>query len=242
MRILSAIRRAIFSVSFLKVLLFAALLGGLGWTARSFDFSVPAMRAAIEGGGTVRSAAVLAGLYVFCSIAPISARDVLKVLGVLFLGPWVSAAAIWVADVAAAVVSFFLAKWLGREWIERWTGRRMAWINRRLEERGLRNMVILRLLPTPYRHLNFLAGVTRISFSDFFWGTVLGALPRSVLTQLVLWPFVDRIIRGDATGTTLVWVAMGGLAVMMTMMYGIYRLVRALRPGFFRDEDRPAAE
>ena len=240
MKVLTALRRAVFSMAFVKVLLFAALMVGVWLVARRYDFSVPAMRESIEARGPLTGAAVLFGLYVLTSVAPISARDVLKVLGVLFLGPLVSALAIWMADIVAAVLSYQVAKWLGKEAVDRLFGRRMAWVNRRLEEHGFRNMVILRLAPTPYRHLNFLSGVTTISFADFFWGTTLGAGVRAFAMQFALWPFVDVLIRDESTGTTLLWIAMGGLAMMAVLLYGSYAIARRRFPAFFRADDQPA--
>ena len=234
MYFLRRLGRFFLSLAFFKALFLTLFLIGLWLIAKRLDFSLEGMQQMVQSKGALLSAVVFIGIFIFVSIAPISARDVLKVLGVALFGPWLSATYLWLADLIAAVCTFFLSKWLGRDLVERLVGRRMGWINQRLEEKGLRNMVILRLLPVPYRHLNFLSGVTRISFKDFFLGTAIGGYPRALFGQLVLWPFIDMILSDQTQGARLIWIAMGGIGLMMVLMLIIYALAKKFWPNFFR--------
>jgi uncharacterized membrane protein YdjX (TVP38/TMEM64 family) len=232
---LGRVRQAVFSWATVKVLVLAALLLGLGWWGRRAGLTVPGALAAIRSLGPVGSAAAFVGLYVFVTLAPISIRDPLKVIGVVVFGPWLSAAYLAVADLVAAVLSFYLAKALGREFVERVVGARIGWINERLSRDALRNMILLRVLPTPYRHLNFLSGVTRIATGDFVWGTLIGASIRALYGQLLLWPFAGLLLRGGSGPGWIAAVAVGGLVFMTATMYGTFRLARRLRPAWFGD-------
>jgi uncharacterized membrane protein YdjX (TVP38/TMEM64 family) len=241
---LRRLRDALVSVAALKALILAALLAALWMWGRRYHVTLGGLLDAIGGLGPTRSAAAFIGLYVFVSIAPISIRDPLKIVGLLAYGPWRSVAYLAAADLVAAVVSFYLAKALGREFVERMVGPRMAWINRKLERGALANMVVLRVLPTPYRHLNFLSGVTRIGPRDFVLGTAIGASIRALYGQLLLWPFADLLRRGEGGGR-LVAVAIGGMLFMAATLYGSLRLVRRVWPGWFLDagsDVRPGAE
>jgi uncharacterized membrane protein YdjX (TVP38/TMEM64 family) len=222
------------SVAALKAAVLIALLAGLWAWGRRYDVTLPGLLEAIERLGPARSAAAFIGLFVFVSIAPISIRDPLKVVGLLVFGPWRSALYLAAADLAAAALSFHLAKALGREFVERMVGPRMAWINRKLERNATANMIVLRVLPTPYRHLNFLSGVTRIGFREFAVGTAVGASIRALYGQLLLWPFAGLLRRGEGVGW-IAGVAIGGMLFMAAALYGSVRLLRRLWPGWFAD-------
>ena len=235
---LAKIRKAVFSLAAVKVIILLAVLAGLYLVAERYGFDdfVKNLRETRQASGYLLSVFVYVGLFVFVSIAPVSIRDPLKVLGVIVFGPLASALYLWLADVIAAVLSFFMAKWFGREFVEKITGRRMAWINHKLEESGLKNMVVLRVLPTPYRHLNLLSGVTRISFRDFLLGTTIGALIRNLYGQFLLWPFAGLLLSDEAKASWLFWISIGGLAVMMAAVYATFRIIQRYWPDYFGED------
>ena len=73
-----------------------------------------------------------------------------------------------------ASASFFIGRYLGRDFAASMIGDRLAKYDRKIADNGFAVTLYLRLLFFPYTPLNFGMALTRISFAQFFWGTFLG--------------------------------------------------------------------
>ncbi len=190
---------------FLRAVLLVGFLAGVGlwFYLRGFDINALLQRVS-------RERALSVGLWVFAlftfvTVAPIMVRDVLRIYGALSLGLLWSTFWIWLAEVAAALIAFYLARWLGRDLVELLAGRRVESLNRYLERAGFRTILVLRLIPlTPYRPLNFAAGLTRIGVGSYLLGTALGGLPHVFLYQLI-YASLGEVFRKSGGGT-IIWV------------------------------------
>lgn len=90
----------------------------------------------------------------------------------------------------SAVTIFGLGRALGRYRVQRFAGRRVAHLSRRIAQRGFWAILIVRLLPiAPFSMVNLVAGATSLSLRDFLLGTALGMSPGIVLMSA----FVDRL-------------------------------------------------
>lgn len=86
-----------------------------------------------------------------------------------------------------AVVSFALGRWLGRDFVARVLGaransrlgERLNAFDAALERRGFATMTYLRLGHLPYFLPSYLGALTRMSFRDYFWGTLVGSVPNT---------------------------------------------------------------
>jgi len=230
------IRKILFSLSTLKGLLFLVLMLMLYLWARSYDLSLEAMRQGFADVPPWKAALVFVAVYVFVSVAPVSARDACKIVGAVLFGILPSALYIWIAEIVAAVVSYWLARLMGRDLVESLAGRRLDWINRKLEEAGFRNMMILRLLPvTPYRYLNYISGLTSVGMRDYLLAAVLGSLPRVLAIQAALFLFADAVLSGEAGASALFWANLGLILLMVVSLWAVYKGARMLWPGWFAD-------
>jgi len=190
---------------FVRAALLIGFLVGVGvwFYARGLDVNALLQRAPKEQALSI--GLWVFGLFTFVTVAPIIVRDVLRIYAALSLGLFLSAFWIWLAETAAAVVSFYIARYLGRDFVELLAGKRVEGLNRYLERAGFKTIVVLRLIPlTPYRPLNFAAGLTRIDFKAYLLGTLLGALPHVFLFQLV-YSSLGEVFRRSGGGT-VVWV------------------------------------
>ena len=82
----------------------------------------------------------------------------------------------------AAATAFWLARLLGRRFVERHLHRPgVAWVRARLDRSGLLAMVSLRLIPAvPFSALNYAAALSGVRFAPYLLGTVLGVLPGTI--------------------------------------------------------------
>ena len=123
-------------------------------------------------------------LYAFISVAPIPGRDIFKLVAAGAWGWWWSTAYLLAGEMLAAIISFFLARLLGKEFLDAILGNKAQTAYEKLNESGFRNVVILRILPIiPYRFFNFAAGVTKLKLSTYLGGSLIGIFIRTLFFQ-----------------------------------------------------------
>lgn len=167
----------------LNAALVVIVLGVLGVTARTFflqcnAFDCPNVVTFIRGFGPW-APLVYAAVYVIVSPIPFLAT-VMSAAGGLLFGPAQGTLyAIAVATVSA-LVPFFLARRLGREWVvSKLRGKRLEGVYRQFNEgRGFLFVMLMRLVPIfPWEVQNYAAGLTAISPLTFLLATGLGIIP-----------------------------------------------------------------
>lgn len=89
------------------------------------------------------------------------------------------------ADVGA-VVAFAAGRFLGRAFVERMLGPRFERMLNRLARNGFYLTLYLRIVPViPYNAFNLLAGASPITFRDYFWASMFGMIPGTILFALL---------------------------------------------------------
>jgi uncharacterized membrane protein YdjX (TVP38/TMEM64 family) len=132
----------------------------------------------------VLAAYVVAGLLVLPVTIMIAAT------GAVF-GPVLGVVYALAGSLASGLVTYSIGRKLGRETVRRLAGERLNAISRKLAERGLLAVVLVRIVPVaPFSIVNVVAGASHIGLRDFLLGTLLGLLPGTIGTVI----FVDRII------------------------------------------------
>ncbi len=101
--------------------------------------------------------------------------------GLAFGTTWGSIYSLIGADVGA-VVAFGAGRFLGRSFVERIVGPRFETMLQRIARNGFQIILYLRIVPViPYNALNLLAGATPITFRDYFWASMIGMIPGTIL-------------------------------------------------------------
>ncbi|GAU09728.1 membrane protein [Desulfoplanes formicivorans] len=115
-------------------------------------------------------------------IAPLPAFLITFANAALF--GWIKGAILsWSSAMAGAALCFFLAKWLGRGFVERMTSKlALEGIDDFFKQYGQYTILIARLLPfISFDIVSYAAGLTSMSFWPFFWATGLGQLPATLI-------------------------------------------------------------
>ena len=85
-----------------------------------------------------------------------------------------------------ALISFWVSRTLGRDYIERKIIHRIKWLehyDEHLEKRGFLTVLFLRLITLmPFEIVNIAAGFSRVSTPAYFFGTLLGIIPGILIT------------------------------------------------------------
>ena len=85
------------------------------------------------------------------------------------------------ADIGA-IVAFGAGRFLGRSFVVSIVGKRFDAALGRIAKHGFHIILYLRMVPViPYNALNLVAGASRIAFRDYFWASVIGMIPGTIL-------------------------------------------------------------
>lgn len=83
-----------------------------------------------------------------------------------------------IAATLGAAGAFLVTRYLLRDAVLSRFGSKLEGMNRELEARGFSYLLFLRLVPVfPFFLINLAAGLTRLPFKTFFFGTLLGIIP-----------------------------------------------------------------
>lgn len=76
-----------------------------------------------------------------------------------------------------AIASYFVGRFVGEGLLDRF-GKAGEMVAQQVKRAGFQSMLIVRLIPgPPFAVWNYAAGVARVRFGDYFFGTLLGTLP-----------------------------------------------------------------
>lgn len=125
----------------------------------------------------------LTGFCIVCSMFPIPAVIPILASGFLF-GLLEGSLISEIGTTVGACGAFLIARTVARH---RMAGRipatgRLAILDRAVGEQGLKVVLLSRLSPiAPFISLNYVFGLTQVSFRHYVWGTLLGGAPGTVL-------------------------------------------------------------
>ena len=89
----------------------------------------------------------------------------------------------WTSSMAGAALCFFIARVMGREVVEKLTGKTVLdSMDGFFTRYGKHTILVCRLLPfVPFDPISYAAGLTSIRFRSFFIATGLGQLPATIV-------------------------------------------------------------
>jgi uncharacterized membrane protein YdjX (TVP38/TMEM64 family) len=151
--------------------------GALVWLLLGGELD--AVQAAVAATGAWGPAVYLV-LHVLLTLVPVSKNLLSGVAGALF-GLAGGIAVSWVASMVSALVTFAIARRLGREAVAEMTGPRLARVEDVMRHQGVSAVIVARLTPVlPFTIVNYGAGVSAVSLRDFLVGTAVGIVPGTV--------------------------------------------------------------
>jgi uncharacterized membrane protein YdjX (TVP38/TMEM64 family) len=147
----------------------AALVGFLAAAVYYFRFTEPGRSISpeyvldsIESHGPVTARMIYVAVYIVGTVLLLPGT-VLSFAGAVLFGAYEGTLYTWIAAVVGSTLSFLLARWLGRDFVERLFGGRFAAFDQRIRDHGFTGLLIIRLLPLfPFNAVNFGCGLTGI--------------------------------------------------------------------------------
>jgi uncharacterized membrane protein YdjX (TVP38/TMEM64 family) len=141
-------------------------------------------------------------VHIFLYAASVTAfvpATVMSIAGAIAFGKVVGAAYNVVGAVLGATASFLVGRYLGRDLAARLIRGRLQELDAAAERNGFSVIFYLRMAYFPFVPLNYGAGLTRIRFRDFFWGTALGIIPGTFIFTY----FLDEVTNIGSAGDLL---------------------------------------
>ncbi len=165
--------------------------------------------------------AVIAGYVIAGLLVPITL--LIAATGIVF-GPVMGAVYAIAGSLVSATASYWLGNWLGRDAVRALVGARINRLSKRIAQRGIVAVVIIRVLPiAPFTIINIVAGASHLLFRDYLIGTLVGMTPGIVLTVMFIHNLAE-VIRHPSAGTIAV------LALVAALLIGFALLLQRLLP------------
>lgn len=124
------------------------------------------------------SALVFIILYSLKPVVLIVPASLLSILAGNIFGPFIGFLLSMISCFFAATLGFYLARFLGRSFVNRVLRGKMLTIDGDIGRHGFKIMLIMRLsFVFPYDALSYASGLTKMKYSDFILGTMLGVAP-----------------------------------------------------------------
>ena len=158
-------------------------------------------------------------LMVFQSvIAPLPAF-LITIANANLFGWWQGAILSWASAMAGAALCFWIARVVGREAVEKLTGKNGI---RQMEEffqrHGTQSVLIARLLPfVSFDWVSYFAGLTSMRFWSFFLATGLGQLPATIV-----YSYVGGMLTGGAKLLMTGLLILFALAILVVVVRQVY--------------------
>ncbi len=206
---------ALFVKAFL-IAAFCALVAAIYWKTPVREYLEPQRLQAIFQSirSTWWSPFALIGASTLGSLLALPATPFTLLIGVTYPLP-LAIVYSFIGLMFGAVVDFLLARYLGRDFITRFFKGKLEKFDEKSQKHGFRLILYLRMVPIfPFISINFGAGLSKIRFSDYFWGTALGILPSLCVVSY----FASSLISGTAEARHHV---MGHLIVSSLLLVGI---------------------
>lgn len=116
-------------------------------------------------------------LYIVATVL-IMPSTALNLTGGAIFGLWLGTLWTSIAAITAAVISFYYSRSFARKGLGNKLDRHWRKMDAEVVRGGIFYIFAIRLLPIiPYGLVNFAAGLTSVSFKDYFLGTILGTIP-----------------------------------------------------------------
>lgn len=134
---------------------------------------------------------------------------------------WVYGAALsWISAMVGALLCFYIARFLGRDVVEKLTSKMaLESVDAFFERHGVYAILIARLLPfISFDVVSYAAGLTSMSLRSFLVATGIGQLPATLV-----YSYVGGMLSGDAK--TVVY----GLLILFSVSILIYLIKRVYR-------------
>ncbi len=172
---------------FIKFLILAAALFLSWYLGKAFHIDALRIEKLLHGVPLFYSGILYIILYVVITFFIFFSKDIFWLAGAVLFGPFFSTLFICVAETINAFILFYLARCLGRAYVEKTLTEKYKNLDERLSKISFFWLFIFRASPLiPYRFLDLAAGLTKINFKKYLAAVVFGSPVKIFWLQYIL--------------------------------------------------------
>jgi len=157
-----------------------------------------------------------------------------------------------IGTLLGGALTFYLGRFLGRDFAAHFGGKRLKKLERTLARRGFWSLVGIRFLPLPYTVLNYTAALAGVRPALFLVTTAIGLTPTIALYTVLYATLARAATGGEKPGLTL-YLELAGALILLLLATAIpqvlerrkrrqrYREILARRTGSVPRPPAPAA-
>ena len=162
----------------------------------------------------------VAFIVAYTVLQPFGVPGSIFIVAAPLIWPWQTAFVLsMVGTMSASVVGFSFARFIARDWVSARIPARFRRYSESLERNAFQTVVILRLIFWMPQVLHSFLGVSKVSFSTHFWGSLVGYVP----PLLVVSYFSASMFDGSGQIRTDAWPILAGLAVASLLIAALAR-------------------
>lgn len=172
-------------LNILKFVIFIALVGACifilleNWTTIS-NLDTEKISIFIKEHGLLAAISYL----IFFAIKPffvVIPTNIIAIAGGTMFGPIKGFLLTMIGFFISGTVAFYVARFLGRGFVEGIIGKRFIKLEDNMEKKGFKILFFLRLPPIlPFDPLSYACGLTKIKYKDFILASLLGVVPETM--------------------------------------------------------------
>jgi len=167
-------------------------------------------------------------VYIVACVLMLPGSVLTMAAGAVF-GVWLGLATVSVGSTLGACAAFLVGRFIARNWVSRWVGRRPAFaaIDRAVCAEGLKIVFLTRLSPLfPFNFQNYAYGLTGIPLWKYALASWTGMLPGAMM-YVYIGSVLGAAAGGDRSRTPTEWVLYAaGLAATVVVTIFITRIAR----------------
>ena len=118
-------------------------------------------------------------------------------LGAILFGPFRGFLYVWFGAMVGASSAFYMGRRLGRDFAAAVIGDKLKRYDDAIGRNGFATVLYLRLVYFPFTAMNFGMGLTKVKFSDYFFGTGLGIIVGTFIFTYLIGTLKDVWISGN---------------------------------------------
>jgi len=166
-------------------------------------------------------AALIASYVILCPLGVPASP--MMIAGGLVFGPVAGSIYNIVGTFLGGVLTYFLGRGLGRDFVLHLVGNRLKRVERAIHRRGFWGMVGLRFLPLPYPLINYTAALAGVRPALFVITTAIGLIPGvAVFTYFA--SLLAQAATGNRSGIVIQFAVASALMLLLTVIPQVWTL------------------
>jgi uncharacterized membrane protein YdjX (TVP38/TMEM64 family) len=158
------------------------------YLSRYISIDISAIEKSLSTFPLAISAPLYVSLYVIITFLLFFSKDLFWFMGAFLFGPFLSASLICIAEVINAFILFYVARLLGRSYVEKKLSGKYHKLDEKLGKMNIFWLFILRAAPLiPYRFLDLAAGLTSLRFRRYLIAVILGTPIKMFWIQYIIY-------------------------------------------------------